>query len=66
MELNPEWAMLVIVTMPVIGRLNILVACRFSKYAREDGMGNFFIGKVSNFKLLLGFMMTLAFIVGVW
>jgi len=65
MELNPEWAMLVIITMPVIGRFNILVACRFSKYAREDGMGNFFIGKVSNFKLFLGFMMTLAFVVGV-
>lgn len=36
-----------IILMPVFGRLGIVLASRFSKYARENGMGGFFIGNIS-------------------
>lgn len=40
--------------MPVLSRFMSVFASRFSKYARPSGMGNFFIGKVSNIQLLIG------------
>lgn len=53
MELEPRWAVIVLFMMPLISRMNLVLACRYSEYAREDGMGNLFIGKVSR-KMLIG------------
>jgi len=64
MELDSSIAMTVIFLMPVFARMNIVLACRYSKYAREDGMGNFFIGKVSNVKLVLTGLFTLIMTLG--
>lgn len=47
--------------MPVLSRFMSVVASRISKYARPSGMGNFFIGKVSNIQLLIGLGFT-----GLW
>ena len=34
--------------MPVFSRLTMVFACRFSRYARENGLGNYFIGRINN------------------
>lgn len=46
--------------MPVISRGMTVFASKISKYARENGMGNFFIGKVSNLQLAFSLGITLA------
>ena len=53
LELNMAVALLV---LPVFSKFNVVFSCKVSKYAREDGMGNFFIGKVSNFNFLFALM----------
>lgn len=62
MELDPKHGLLLVFLMPIFARFNVVISCRFSKYAREDGMGNFFIGKVSNSHLffLTIFIITMA------
>lgn len=47
--------------MPVLSRFMSVFASRISKYARPNGMGNFFIGKVNNVQLLIGLTFS-----GVW
>lgn len=39
--------------MPILGRLSIVIAAYKAKSPRKDGMGNIFIGKVSNFTLVI-------------
>lgn len=48
-----------ILIMPVISRGMTVFASRISNYARENGMGNFFIGKVNNIQLAFGMGLTL-------
>lgn len=48
--------------MPVISRSMTVFASKISKYARENGMGNFFIGKVSNLQLVFSLGSTLVWI----
>lgn len=48
-----------ILIMPAISRAMTVFASRISPYARENGMGNFFIGKVNNVQLFLGLLVTL-------
>lgn len=44
-----SWQLIAAVAvMPVLGRLNITLASQLGKPARPDGMGNLFIGKVTN------------------
>jgi len=38
----------ILLLMPVFSRLSIIFASRFSRYARENGLGNIFIGKIHN------------------
>ncbi len=51
-----------ILVMPVISRGMTVFASKISKYARENGMGNFFIGKVSNLQLIFSLGVTLAWL----
>lgn len=48
--------------MPVISRVMTVFASRISKYARANGMGNFFIEKVNNTQLALSIGLTLCWI----
>ncbi|MDO4793265.1 MAG: adenosylcobinamide-GDP ribazoletransferase [Filifactor alocis] len=46
-----------LLTVPVLGRLALVYSCYKGRYAREDGMGGPFIGKVSKkifYKVLVG------------
>ncbi|MFC4804040.1 adenosylcobinamide-GDP ribazoletransferase [Filifactor villosus] len=46
-----------LLTVPVLGRLSLVYSCHKGRYAREDGMGGPFIGKVSKkifYKVLVG------------
>lgn len=47
-----------LILMPVISRFTVVLLSRFSKYARENGMGGFFIGEVSNFQFLVAMLLT--------
>ncbi len=47
--------------MPVVSRGMTVFISKIAKYARENGMGNFFIGKVSGFQLAVSFAL-----MGVW
>ena len=38
----------ILLLMPVFSRLGMVFASRYSKYARENGLGNVFIGQVNN------------------
>jgi adenosylcobinamide-GDP ribazoletransferase len=57
-ELGPKILPTALVLMPVFTKLAMMFSCRFFKYAREKGMGNFFIGHVSNTQLLTGTLFT--------
>lgn len=52
-------AMIIILT-PAFARYTVIIASRFSRYAREKGMGNFFIGKTKNDHLIMGTIFVLA------
>lgn len=57
----------VLLVMPVVARASVVYVCRFSKYARETGMGNFFIGKVNNVQLIfaLGFTSIVIYLINI-
>jgi len=44
----------IIILTPAFARYTVIVASRISDYAREKGMGNFFIGKTKNDHLVMG------------
>lgn len=46
-------AMTILILTPAFARYTVVVASRFSKYAREKGMGNFFIGKTKTDHLVM-------------
>lgn len=50
----------VLIVMPVVSRLMVVMMSRFSKYARENGMGGFFIGKTTTLQLIIATIMTIA------
>lgn len=54
---NDLW--IVIILMPVFSRFCVVMASRFNTYAKDDGLGNMFIGKVSNMQLMMSLLMTL-------
>lgn len=62
--------LLPLVLMPALSRGMTVFASRFSVYARPSGMGNFFIGKVSNGQLFIGLGVSLGWILlfapGLW
>lgn len=49
----------VLIVMPVVSRLMVVVMSRFSKYARENGMGGFFIGKTTTLQLAIATIITI-------
>ena len=55
---------IVLLLIPVFSKFNVIFSCKISKYAREDGMGNFFIGKISNFNFIFA-LASIFIIIGV-
>ena len=51
----------ILLLMPVFSRFSLVFASRYAKYARSNGMGNLYIGKVNNRQLLMAGIMTLLF-----
>lgn len=52
-----------LVFMPVFARFNMVYSCRISVYAREKGMGNFFIGKEKSNNLTLVISALITFVI---
>jgi adenosylcobinamide-GDP ribazoletransferase len=50
---------IVLLIMPVFSRFCSVLSSRIGKYSKEDGLGNIFIGQVSNFQLFISFILTL-------
>lgn len=57
--LLPHLPIAALFLMPVYARFNVLVLCYKAQSARENGMGNFFIGKVGKMEWLFGSAVTL-------
>ncbi|KXZ38868.1 cobalamin-5'-phosphate synthase [Alkalithermobacter thermoalcaliphilus JW-YL-7 = DSM 7308] len=51
-----------IVIVPVVGRLSIVFACYKNTTPREKGMGNIFIGKTTNYQLLMSIIQSILII----
>ncbi|MCT4586166.1 MAG: adenosylcobinamide-GDP ribazoletransferase [Peptostreptococcaceae bacterium] len=47
--------------MPILGRLSIVIASYNARSPRKNGMGNIFIGKVSNFTLIFNIFIFILF-----
>jgi adenosylcobinamide-GDP ribazoletransferase len=66
LEVENSLYMLMVIVLPVAGRTAISVMLIGSRYAREDGLGNLFIGKTESVKSLasgvLGMLITLFFL----
>jgi adenosylcobinamide-GDP ribazoletransferase len=55
---HPAWLLLI---MPVSGKAALGLSCFLGPYARKEGMGHLFIGKVSRLQLILLLMIGFAF-----
>ena len=51
--------LLVIIIMPVVSRCMVVLMAAISKYAREKGMGGFFIEKTTKLQLFIAILITL-------
>lgn len=58
--INSYHVMTIMILTPALARYTVIVASRFSNYAREKGMGNFFIGKTRTEHLVMGSIFVLA------
>jgi adenosylcobinamide-GDP ribazoletransferase len=54
-----NYLFIVLLIMPVFSRFCSVLSSRIGKYPKEDGLGNMFIGQVSNFQLFISFIFTL-------
>ncbi len=54
-----EHMMFLLILMPTVSRLMLVFISRISRYARDNGMGGFFIGRVKNNQLIIALMITL-------
>lgn len=52
----------VLLVMPMISKYNVVLITSISKYARNEGMGNWFIGKVKKSELLFSTLFTFGII----
>ena len=60
-EIDPMVMGKLLLTLPMMSKYVVVFTSTFSKYAREDGMGNWFIGKVS----AVDFLMATVYTVGI-
>ena len=60
-SIYPPHAAVVLLLMPVFSKFSLVFASRYGKYARPNGMGNLYIGKVTNRQLQIAGAITLGF-----
>lgn len=60
-ELEVEYIYFALMLMPVVSRFTVVLLSRFSKYARANGMGGFFIGETSNVQFVTSLLFTILF-----
>lgn len=60
LELINRWELLPLLVAPMVGRSFVVFVAAAFPYAREEGMGNFFIGKVTQSDLWVNGLMLLA------
>jgi adenosylcobinamide-GDP ribazoletransferase len=58
-EIDPGKVGLILLLMPMLSKYVVVFISNFSEYAREDGMGNWFIGKVTTGDFLFSTVYTL-------
>lgn len=51
----------VLLLMPMVSRLNLVIACKIGTAARKNGMGNLFIGKVNSKQVMISFFTIISF-----
>lgn len=62
MELSGDMFAGVLLLMPIISKYSVVFVSAISRYARTDGMGNWFIGKVKWYDLLFSTIFTVSMI----
>ncbi|MBI9011089.1 MAG: adenosylcobinamide-GDP ribazoletransferase [Clostridiales bacterium] len=58
-SIDPEMVPTLLLLMPVVSRLMVVVLSAISKYARNNGMGGFFIGKTTKLQLAITIVLVL-------
>lgn len=58
-SIDPKLAPIILILMPMVSRLMVVLLSATSKYARNNGMGGFFIGKTSKMQLTIAFLLVL-------
>jgi len=58
-SLDESKALVILCLMPIVSRLMLVILAGFSKYAREKGMGGFFIGETSAKQVIAAVTLTL-------
>jgi len=68
-EVNNASIYVILLVMPIIGRLGTITSVSFSRYARSTGMGGLFINNCGITEFLIGFLITVIigfFAIGIW
>ncbi len=58
-SIDPEMVPTLLLLMPVVSRLMVVLLSAISKYARNNGMGGFFIGKTTKLQLVITIILVL-------
>lgn len=58
-SIEPEMVPKLLLLMPVVSRLMVVLLSAISKYARNNGMGGFFIGKTTKLQLIITIVLVL-------
>jgi len=58
-SIDPDMVPKILLLMPVVSRLMIVLLSAISKYARNNGMGGFFIGKTTKLQLVVTIVLVL-------
>jgi len=58
-SIDPDMVPKILLLMPVVSRLMVVLLSAISKYARNNGMGGFFIGKTTKLQLVVAIVLVL-------
>lgn len=64
--ISQEKVMMALIYMPVVGRLAIVYGSFGGNYARQEGLGNIFIGKVTIKEMLIATIITCLMMIPAW